>query len=140
MKSAESDRKKYIFHETCPEADGVTDMPGVRRSWSELCESTDVLPNERVYTLTVSKGAGTSRAWYSWISKTGCYENPCTVTGGTVYACICGIQAQRQEPKSVTKGFSFRIGLSERSKLRTLRRLQAYDVVYGKADGINPFV
>jgi len=22
--------------------------------------------------------------WYSWISKNGCYESPCAVTGGTV--------------------------------------------------------
>ncbi len=57
------------------------------------------------------------------MSKTGCYENPYAVTGGE--AVHSRMQAQRKDLKIP------KIGISERGKLGTIRRLHAIEAVNG---------
>ena len=85
MKSAESNRKTgfQTRHESCPEVDGVAYMPGVGYPWWECMK---ILTKFRMYE---SKRWCCRKAvhlswWYLWASKIGCYESPCTVTGGAV--------------------------------------------------------
>ena len=111
VKSAESDRKRSFqtSHETCPEVDGVTYMPGVDTHGEN---GMKILTNFRTYgsiRLNLSKGNFPRFAGCSRISKIGCYESPYAVTGGKTVKVGYRL---RGKPKSIRM-----IGLPERGKL-----------------------
>ena len=89
-------------------------MPGVDTHGENGME---ILTNFRMYgsiRLNLSKGNFPRFAGCSRISKTGCYETPCAVTGGKVEKLDTGSE---EVPKSIVI-----IGLSERGKPRTYKK------------------
>ena len=77
-------RAAVMIYESCPEVDGAAYMPGFGYPWSECIKK--ILTNFWKYG---SKRWYCRKAihlewWYLWMSKIGCYESPCVVTGGAV--------------------------------------------------------
>ncbi len=74
----------FLKHESCPEVDGVTYMPGVYKiPMVRMTERSDEPANVRVYRHDCIEMCRGKKLQSVWFSKNMRYEQPCCVTGAS---------------------------------------------------------
>ena len=102
---------KYQPHESCPEVDGASYMPGVYKiPMVRMTEMSDEAPECKGLKVPHSEMGVWVKAQAVRFSRNGCYETPWHVTG----------VSKLSGPEGTPKGMYVQIGLSEQGKAGSL--------------------